>query len=137
MEKLKLIAATIAGVMTLGLTGVGVTSAAAKDGYSKNSRTSVSVTIRAGDNRNSYDRNSNYDRRGYRNSSNIVKKRIINTKYRARIIVEEKIVYGRRNDRLVCTINVRGREAGYVSNRQLRRVANRNCSRRAIVRYNA
>ena len=45
MEKLKLIAATIAGVMTLGLTGVGVTSAAANDGYSKKSRTSVSVTI--------------------------------------------------------------------------------------------
>ena len=136
MKNVKFIVATIASVMALGLAGASVSTAAAQNRSNDNDRraqnsSNVSVTLRVSDNRN------NYDRRGYRNSSNIVKKRIIKTRYRARILVEEKIVYGRRNDRLVCTVSVRGREAGYVTNRQLRRAANRTCSPRARIRYNA
>ena len=164
MEKIKLIAATIVGVVTLGVSGLGISSASANnrpnycptdhdhrshnvdyynyysaDRYSRNSRSGLSITIssnnRATNNR--ANNRSSYDRRANRGGSKVVKRKSFNTRYNARVLLEERIVYGRRSNNLICTLSVRGRDAGYVTNRKLRRIANNNCSRRASIRINA
>ena len=94
-----------------------------------------------------YDRYDRYDdhrydrRRGhrydrYRPRSRVVHRETFPTRFRARITVVEEIYWTRSGRRqLVCSVVVRGPEADYVPNRRLRRLANRNCSRRARIQY--
>lgn len=71
---------------------------------------------------------------GYRGrDGRIVNRQVFNTRYQARIVLIEEVVRTRRGPRLVCTVEARGREAGYVSKRRMRRIANNNCSRRARI----
>jgi len=124
------------------------------DSFFRASPRGISVTLHTNDrrynnsrydNRRNYDRarnnrrnrGQNYDRRGYRNANDVVKRQTFNTRFRARIVLKEKIVYGRRGDRLVCSVSVRGPEAEYVPYRRLKRVANNNCSPRARVSIRA
>ncbi|MGF1545382.1 MAG: hypothetical protein ACFB00_12970 [Parvularculaceae bacterium] len=82
------------------------------------------------------------DRRGYngyaarrsRPRSKLVFRDVFAPRGRASVLVEERIVYGRKFDRRVCSVSARGPEARYVPYRRLERIANRNCSRRATVR---
>ena len=108
------------------------------------------ISVRLGDSYDNRRGNQRYDnRRGDRRSDNrrgdrryannrrgrVVNRQSFDTRYRARIILTEEIVRGRRgNRRLVCTVKARGPEANYVSKRRMHRVANRNCSPRARVR---
>lgn len=91
------------------------------------------------DRRNRYDR---YDRRhryngrrnGYRgNDARRVNREVFETRYRARIVLTEDVIHTRRGPRLVCNVTARGPEARYVSDRRMRRIADRNCSRRARI----
>jgi hypothetical protein len=59
---------------------------------------------------------------------------VINTRYRADIIITERSVAGRRGADRVCTVDARGPDARRISTRQLRSAAKRNCSRRADIR---
>ena len=92
--------------------------------------------------RNRYDR-SRYDRRDSRDrryydgrgqGSRVVFRDVIPTRGRASIVVVEEIYYGRRRDRRICTVTVRGPDGRYVPYERLRRVAKRRCSRRAEIR---
>lgn len=78
------------------------------------------------------DRDHRYD--GRRDGSRVVKRRTYDTRYRARIVLIEEVYFSRRGSQRVCTIDVRGPEARYVSRRQLRNVAHE-CSPRARIRY--
>jgi len=98
----------------------------------------LSISFRIGDD-SRYDRGHRNDRnyRGDRHGrrGRIVNKQTFDTRFRARIILTEEVVRGRRgNRRLVCTVKARGPEANYVSKRRMHRIANRNCSPRARVR---
>lgn len=107
-----------------------------------------SISFRIGDDYDSrYDRRHRSDRdyrRGDRNyrrgdrqsrRGRIVNRQTFDTRYRARIVLTEEVVRGRRGHRrLVCTVQARGPEASYVPQRRMRRIANRNCSPRARVR---
>ena len=101
---------------------------------------------RRNDYRRDHDRRSGYDKRNRRtgyydnsrrsdrgNRSRVVKRDVFRTRYNARIVLTEEVIRGRRGDRLLCTVSVRGREAGYVSRRKVNRVAYRNCSRNARI----
>ena len=75
---------------------------------------------------------------GYKRRPNRIISRIaLDTRFRARIIVQEEIVYGKRRARLICTVRTRGPEASYVPYRRLKRVAYNHCSHRAKVRIYA
>ena len=102
----------------------------AKDRYYKAGphRGDVSFSINIG--KAHYDRR--YDRR--RNARRVVYRDVFQTRYRARIVLTEEIVYRRKGARLVCTVRARGPEADYVSKRRIHRIANRHCSPRARVR---
>ncbi len=87
-----------------------------------------------------YARNDNYrgKRNGYRDrDSRVVNRQVFDTRHRARIVLIEEVVRTKRGSRLVCTVEARGREAGYVPKRRLKRIANNNCSPRARVRISA
>ena len=107
----------------------------------------VSFSISIGDSR--YDRRGRYDRgynrggdhydRGRRNGyrgrdGRIINREVFDTRYRARIVLVEEAVRTRRGPRLVCTVEARGPEAGYVSERRMHKIARNNCSQRARVR---
>ncbi len=92
--------------------------------------------------RDDYRRRGRYDRgyrRGYerrRARSRVVNRETYSTRYRARIVLVEEIYWTRSGrEQLVCSIIVKGREAYYVPQRRLRRIANRDCSRRARIQY--
>lgn len=71
---------------------------------------------------------------GYKKRPNrIVSRTALDTRYRARIIVQEEIVYGKKRKRLICTVKTRGPEAAYIPYRRLKRVAYNYCSPRARV----
>ena len=100
----------------------------------------VSLSIRIGD--DGYRRGDRYyrDDRYYRSRQDrrILHRQVFDTRYRARIVLIEEVVYTRRgNRRLVCTVRVRGPEADYVSRRRMNRIADRNCSPRARIRIRA
>ena len=77
-------------------------------------------------------------RNGYRGrDSRILNRDVYNTQFQARIVLVEEVVYGRRGPRLLCTVSVRGPEAEYVPYRRIKRIAYRDCSRRARVRIRA
>lgn len=83
-----------------------------------------------------YDDRRRYDDRygyGY-GGRRIVKNRVYDTRYRARIhLIEEEFRY-RDGYRRVCTVEVRGPDRRYVPYGQARRVAANECSRRAEIR---
>lgn len=90
------------------------------------------ISVRLGD---SYDNRRGNQRYASNRRGRVVNRQSFDTRYRARIILTEEVVRGRRgNRRLVCTVKARGPEANYVSKRRMHRVANRNCSPRARVR---
>lgn len=112
----------------------------------RDSGASFSVTV--GDNRyrnyDRYDRGEHYDRRdrgrrhGYRGrDGRVINRQVFDTRYRARIVLIEEAIRTRRGPRLVCTVEARGPEARYVSERRLRRIARNNCSPRANIRVYA
>lgn len=80
--------------------------------------------------RNKY-RGKNHGYRG--RDGRTVNRQVFDTRYRARIVLVEEVVRTRHGPRLVCTVKARGQEAGYVSKRRMRRIANNNCSRRARI----
>lgn len=79
------------------------------------------------------DRDHRYD--GNRGGSRVVKRRVYDTRYRARIFLVEEVYFTGRGSQRVCTLDVRGPEARYVPRERLRRVANNECSPRARIRY--
>ncbi len=86
--------------------------------------------------RNRYDNRYRGDRynNGYQ-QSRVVSRNVIPTRYRAEIIVVERVqAGGRRGGFRECTVSVRGPEARYVPYNRLQQVAYRNCSRNAVVR---
>lgn len=93
--------------------------------------------------RASYDRGRRYDgdRRGRRYErrrprSRVVHRETYRTQYNARIVLVEEIYWTRSGrEQLVCSVIVKGRDAYYVPQRRLRRIANRDCSRRARIQY--
>ena len=94
--------------------------------------------------RDRYDRGGRYDdgygrggRYGQRWArSRVVHRETFRTQYRARIVLVEEIYWTRSGrEQLVCSIVAKGREAHYVPQRRLRRIANRGCSSRARVQY--
>ena len=145
-----LIKTAMAGL--LGLLALGTTAAFAGDYSNRNHRShhadddyakdryykagpyrgDVSLSINIG--KSHYDRgyDRRYDRR--RNARRVVYRDVFQTRYRARIVLTEEIVYRRKGARLVCTVRARGPEADYVSKRRIHRIANRHCSPRARVR---
>lgn len=101
-------------------------------GSRRDSGLNISVTF-SGDR---YAHRSRYNgrRNGYRGSeARRVNREVFQTRYRARIVLTEDVVRTRRGPRLVCNVTARGPEARYVSDRRMRRIANRNCSRRARI----
>ena len=84
-----------------------------------------------------YDRRGDrYDRYDRRARSRVVHRETFRTKYRARIVLVEEIYWTRSGrEQLVCSVVVKGREAHYVPQRRLRRIANRGCSRHARVQF--
>ncbi len=112
------------------------------------SKSGLSISVRLGDD---YDRRDNrrYDNRRYDNrryddcgrsngyrgdNRRVVNREVYDTRYRARIVLTEQIVRTRQGPRLICTVNARGPQARYVPDSHLRRIARRECSRRAEVR---
>lgn len=101
----------------------------------------LSISVRLGDH-DRYDRRDRYRgrhdygrRNGYRGrEGRIVNREVYDTRYRARIVLTEEIVRTRHGPRLLCTVDARGPDARYVPNKRLRRIARRECSRRAKVR---
>ncbi len=80
-----------------------------------------------------------YDRRGYRDAGRIVSRdRFPVRGYRAdAFVIEEVYGGGRGYGRQVCTVTARGPDARFVPYGQLRRIANRACSRRSEIRIYA
>jgi hypothetical protein len=81
-----------------------------------------------------YDDYGRYDDRYGYGGRRIVKSRVYNTRYHARIhLVEEEIRY-RDHYRRICTLDVRGPDRRYVPHGLVRRIAANECSRRAEIR---
>jgi hypothetical protein len=80
-----------------------------------------------------------YDRRGYRDFGRVVDRDIFPIRgFRAdAIVIEEVFGGGRGYGRFVCTVTARGPDARFVPYGQLRRIANRACSRRSEIRIYA
>ncbi len=99
---------------------------------------SISFGDRYDNRRGRYDRVDYYDRgrrNGYRGrDGRVVNREVFDTRHRARIVLIEEAVRTRRGPRLVCTVEARGPEARYVSERRMHRIARNNCSPRARVR---
>jgi len=134
----------------VGFAAIGITAASADRGDrhdDRRDRNGVSFSIVISDQDGYYDnrRNRHYDNRRYRNYDNgyrsrgnrVVSRRVLDTRFRARIVVKEEIVHRRRGARLICTVTPRGPEADYVPYRRLKRVARNHCSPRARVKIYA
>ncbi|MGE0409031.1 MAG: hypothetical protein AB7P23_07190 [Amphiplicatus sp.] len=142
MGSLHFVKSCMAGAFALSALGLASTSAAPP----RDRDAGVSLEIRVGDSRyddRRYD-DRRYDGRHYddrfddygRRGGRIVKREVYGTRYRARIFLTEEVVYrGGRDRDLVCTLDVRGPEARLVPHGQVRHVANRECSRRARIRF--
>ncbi len=78
------------------------------------------------------------DQRGYRDSGRVVNRDVYRIRgYRAEAILVEEAFYNRGGSNLVCTVTARGPDARYVPYGELRRIANRACSRRSDIRIYA
>lgn len=84
-----------------------------------------------------YDGGRDYRRTRAHGGSRVVKRRVFDTRYRARIVLVEELFYSRRGRELVCTVSVRGPDARYVPWGRVRSIAARNCSYGAHIRYYA
>jgi hypothetical protein len=84
-----------------------------------------------GNSRRNNQRGKNHGYRG--RDGRVVNRQVFDTRYQARIVLVEEVIRTRNGPRLVCTVKARGREAGHVSNRRMRRIANNNCSPRARI----
>jgi len=108
--------------------------------YDRRNRRGASFSVTIGD-RGYYNNRRGYRDNGYRNNRHrnreLVFRRVLDTRHRARIVVKEELVYGRRGERLICTVSPRGPEAEYVPYRRLKRVARNHCSARARVKIYA
>ncbi len=131
-----------AGIMALGMSSAFADDHRGRDRGHDRDGANVSFSISVGDagyHDRRYDRR-HYDgrRNGYRGrSGRVVNRQVYDTRYRARIILTEEVVRGRRGPRLVCTVQARGPQARYVSERRMHRIARRGCSPRARVRVYA
>lgn len=77
-----------------------------------------------------------YDSYDYKPRSRVVNRRTYRTRYNARIVLVEEIYYTKSGrEQLVCSVLAKGRDAYYVPRRQLKRIANRGCSRYARIQY--
>lgn len=128
-----LIKTAVAGF--IGLLALGTTAAFAGDGYGAKDRhykddRRGNVTLSV--NFHNAHHGRYYDHR--RSNRRVVYRDVFQTRYRARIVVTEEIVYRRKGKRLVCTVRARGPEADYVSKRRIHRIADRHCSPRARIR---
>lgn len=104
---------------------------------------SFSIYLSLGD-RGYYDRGGSYydrpyyDSRGYRDHGRVVKRDVYRLRgFRADAVLVEEVFYGRGGSDLVCTVTARGPDARFVPYGQLRRIAARECSRRADIRIYA
>jgi len=87
------------------------------------------------DQNRSYDNRAHHNRRNARGHARVVNHQTYQTRHRAWVVLTEKVVRGRRGHaRLVCTVQARGPEADYVSERRINRIAYRDCSPRARIR---
>lgn len=82
-----------------------------------------------GDRRRGYDDGYGYDR-----GSRVIRRKVYDTRYRARIYLTEEEFYNGGRERRVCTLDVRGPDERYVPYGQLRSIASRECSRRSEIR---
>ncbi|MEL6791549.1 MAG: hypothetical protein AAFO78_13385, partial [Pseudomonadota bacterium] len=98
-------------------------------------RNGVRISVNTRDRYNRDNRFDNrYDNRRRGSDSKVIKRERFRTRYNARIVLTEEVTFGRRGNRLVCTVAVRGPEADCISRRRLNRIANNYCSRDARVR---
>ncbi|MEL7018117.1 MAG: hypothetical protein AAGL18_05245 [Pseudomonadota bacterium] len=98
-------------------------------------RNGVRISVNTRDRYNRDNRFDNrYDNRRRGSDSKVIKRERFRTRYNARIVLTEEVIFGRRGNRLVCTVAVRGPEADCISRRRLNRIANNYCSRDARVR---
>ncbi len=105
--------------------------------YDRRNRSGASFSVTFGD-RGYYNSRRGYRNNGYRSRNrDLVFRRVLDTRFRARIVVKEEVVYTRRGQRLVCTVTPRGPDSDLVPYRRLKRVARNNCSARARVRIYA
>lgn len=109
--------------------------------YNADPEFSISLSFGKG---GSYDRGGRYndrpyyDQRGYRDSGRVVNRDVYRIRgYRAEAILVEEAFYNRGGSNLVCTVTARGPDARYVPYGELRRIANRACSRRSDIRIYA
>ncbi len=138
----------IAAGLAVSALGFGAASAA-PDRHPEQRRDSgvsfsISISDRDHDRRGRYNRYDRYDDRGRRNGyrgdhrgrggGRLVNREVYDTRYRARIVLTERVVRTRHGQRLLCTVDARGPQARYVPNRRLHRIARRECSRRAEIR---
>lgn len=96
----------------------------------------VSLSVRIGDEHYRGRRGHYYNDYGYGGryrGGKPVHREVYDTHYRARIVVTERVMHGRRGPSLVCTVSARGPEPRYVPYRRLQQVARRECSPRAHV----
>jgi len=83
-----------------------------------------------------YDRRHRYNDRRHRyrgRDARRVNREVFDTRHRARIVLTEDVIRTRRGPRFVCNVTARGPEARYVSERRMRRIADRYCSHRARI----
>ncbi|MHA7871254.1 MAG: hypothetical protein ACX939_02785 [Hyphococcus sp.] len=140
-----LIKAATAGL--IGLTALGASAAVANAGPEERRQVLAYTDYDQSDRSDGADRgwdrsldsgwvNAYHGRRhGFRGrDGRIVNRAVFNTRLRARIVLIEEVVRTRRGPRLVCTVEARGPEAAYVSERRMRRIARNHCSPRARIR---
>ena len=98
-------------------------------------KSGLSISVRLGDDRN-YNRGRDYDnRRNYnQRQRRVVNREVYDTRYNARIILTEQVVRSRNGQQLICSVDARGRQANRVPYNRLKKVARRNCSKRAQIR---
>jgi hypothetical protein len=107
-----------------------------QDRYYRGDPSGASFSISIGGRGGRYDDDYRYgygDR--YRPRSRVVRKNEVHTRYGAHVQIIEEIYYTRSGrNQLVCTVRAKSRDAHEVSYRELRRIAERYCSRRASIR---
>jgi hypothetical protein len=144
--------------LLFGATALGFTAASAEHRDRDDVEAGIRLSVTVGDNYDDrsyggrydddyYDgrRDGRYDgrRRGDRyddrydgrRGSRVVKRRVYDTRWRARIYLVEEIFFGGGRSHRVCTLDVRGPDSRFVSSRHVRRIANNECHPRARVRY--
>lgn len=140
----KIMLSLLGAGLVLGLTVPAFAQSDRGRGADQNSKSSYSQSSdrsRQADQRSRQRQTTDYrrdTRRGddrHRDQRRGVKKLTFQTRYRAKIVLTENVVRGRRGPKSVCTVSVRGPQSRLVPKRRLHRIARSNCSRRAQIRY--